>query len=709
MHSHSHSHLHRRGLDDIFSDITEPKLPGPEPELLAPSLVPRTPDLTSREEASKTCDPKERTCGPLPTVSNTSLIIGLSVAIPVFFAIVAFFFLHRRHVRKQREEDAKDKHKSLDFGLGESYGYPDGKKRKGRKNGNVPEMTITDTEQALGRGRGRGRGMSMDLVGSPYLLPAAVQGSRDSIHSLSRSMHDNHDPYRPVTFGSNDGPYRSNRVRGDNASTFTGSSAGTESTANLMRNAQGMSHSIPQRGDSMAPQAPQPVHAGGTPRAGLAPPTADAARDSYFDKNAKAIRASNNYLGSFIHSGDPSTADHSTADPSAAPSLDEQFPMPPSAAHMKSEAPLPTFDFDKDKLSDSFQTNSKPLSPPNEFQDHEKEPPRGLEPQAPLPEIPSSPPQVAPSMPPKGLPETSRPPRGQSLNYASKTTSMASSVSDYGDAFKLTAATPPRGSLEGAPDDYRQSQANRSTLPVVEEYANEGLTVQDNGFDPRRLSMGIRPLPELDDVVENPEERANRIRSFYKEYFDENKPIPRNHYYETGPYQAGPHQAGPEYYEDYGAEYYGPDAHHYEPDYRGRPAAPYAQPMGRRAMTPPPRGPPRSFNGGQSRTSGASSVGNRYHQLPPRGMSSLSGRMPPPGRALPPPKALNSLPTPARITEDNLVFTPTDFAPPTSFRDRQMGRRPDSPLGIERPYSPSVRPFTPLASSFDDLSAMPTP
>lgn len=56
-----------------------------------------------------------------------------------------------------------------------------------------------------------------------------------------------------------------------------------------------------------------------------------------------------------------------------------------------------------------------------------------------------------------------------------------------------------------------------------------------------------------------------------------------------------------------------------------------------------------------------------------------------------------------------MVFNPIDFAPPVSFRERQNGMRPDSPLGTPRPYSPSVRPHTPLASSFDDLAAMPSP
>jgi hypothetical protein len=54
---------------------------------------------------------------------------------------------------------------------------------------------------------------------------------------------------------------------------------------------------------------------------------------------------------------------------------------------------------------------------------------------------------------------------------------------------------------------------------------------------------------------------------------------------------------------------------------------------------------------------------------------------------------------------DDMSFTPTLFAPPVSYRDRQAGRRPDSP---SRPYSPAVRAFTPLAASFDDLAVIPS-
>ena len=63
----------------------------------------------------------------------------------------------------------------------------------------VPEMTITEVGMDGSSGR-KHRGLSMDMnMDSPYLLPAQLQGSRESLHSMSRTaMQDQHDPYRPV-------------------------------------------------------------------------------------------------------------------------------------------------------------------------------------------------------------------------------------------------------------------------------------------------------------------------------------------------------------------------------------------------------------------------------------------------------------------------------------------------------------------------------
>jgi hypothetical protein len=163
------------------------------------------------------------------------------------------------------------------------------------------------------------------------------------------------------------------------------------------------------------------------------------------------------------------------------------------------------------------------------------------------------------------------------------------------------------------------------------------------------------------------------------------------------------------------------DAAFYDPDSNNF-VMPYAQPVTRRAMTPPPRGPrflgpPRGRNGSM----GAMSTGGmRGPQLyppgpypqGPRAYSSASGRMGPPGPArkqMPPPTALNTLPTPSKLKDDNFaIFNSMDFAPPKTFRDRAAGRS-ESPLGERRPYSPAVPSYVPTVSAFDELAPMPSP
>lgn len=206
----------------------------------------------------------------------------------------------------------------------------------------------------------------------------------------------------------------------------------------------------------------------------------------------------------------------------------------------------------------------------------------------------------------------------------------------------------------------------------------------------QRMSvMGLRPLPP-DMPEDNPEVRANRIRSFYKEYFDDSRPNPAYGQYE----------------EDYDAGYM--DGAVFDPETGGfavAPNKPFAQPMARRAMTPPPRGAPRSA-GPHRRQFSTQSAGRAPGQSRGR-----QGPAPPmPQKRLPPPKALQGLPTPHKLKDfDSVISTPIDFAPPASFRNIQNGGRPDSPLGVSRPYSPTVRSFNPLATAYDDLQAIPSP
>jgi hypothetical protein len=70
---------------------------------------------------------------------------------------------------------------------------------------------------------------------------------------------------------------------------------------------------------------------------------------------------------------------------------------------------------------------------------------------------------------------------------------------------------------------------------------------------------------------------------------------------------------------------------------------------------------------------------------------------------------LNVLPTPHMLKDDSFaLFNSMDFAPPTSARERQAGR-PESPRGGRIPYSPIVPAHVPLASSFVEIAAMPSP
>lgn len=154
-----------------------------------------------------------------------------------------------------------------------------------------------------------------------------------------------------------------------------------------------------------------------------------------------------------------------------------------------------------------------------------------------------------------------------------------------------------------------------------------------------------------------------------------------------------------------------PDIGHYDEDYAHeyRVVAPFAEPIPRRAMTPPPRAPPR-FMGQSGVHNYNGSIGG---SIGPRTISSLSNRYaggqgPQRKKLQPPPAPLVTLPTPHRLKEDCMVFNPIDFAPPATFRDQQAGR-PNSPLGVSRPYSPTVRAHTPLVSSFDDLAVIPSP
>ncbi|KAJ4361314.1 hypothetical protein N0V95_002016 [Ascochyta clinopodiicola] len=547
-----------------------------------------------------------------------TLAIALAIVVPVVGISIVLFFLHRRNQRKLAEED-KDKYRSMDFGL-EHKGAPGG--RVGVKKG--PEMSVTDVDKEM-KGA-HSRGISLEH-GSPYILPVGLHGSRESFHSLSRSNHDPHDPYRPVTFMTDNASVRSSsRAYGkDNTSLYTSSSAGTKGRngdgLGLLQNAQRMSTSHPMRSESLSP---------------------DGSRSP-------------------IQFPDPTAMPLSPLNPRA--NDQPQFPASsPGGSEIKQQyaAFKPTTDVPKIMIPDA-DVKSKSVN--------------------------KSPVEKAASFSPRIQSQQAVVSHGPSNSILS--------TSSYGDAFQITPPSP-----RHTQPTIHENPTPVAPAPLRAQPPNAGLNADDFGQNTNRLSMSLRPMPPMhDDPEENPEDRANRIRSFYKEYFDDSKPEP-----------VGGHQYT-DYHEDYSSEYL--DGAVFDPQARGfvvaQPNAPFAEPITRRAMTPPPRAPPRfrSNTGGAHMSRGSLSS----PQYPPRNMSSMSGRVaaPAPRKPLPPPSALSSLPTPGKLNENSMVFDAADFAPPISYRDRQNGMRPDSPLGAPRPFSPAVRPHTPLVSSYDDLAVMPSP
>ena len=562
-------------------------------------------------------------------------------------ALVLFFYLHRRHVRKQRQEDANDPHKSLDFGMTMANA---GASKKGHSGG--AETTELGTEKSSRRDRY----VSMDMgPGSPYILPPGLQGSRESLHSLSRNMNSTDDPYRPATsHASPDSPHSYPRSRGvgdDSSSLSSGRYANENMNQNLLGNAQGMSRTTPpsvhsqSQGNPVVPairspetqpaRKPLTISDGGP---GLSAPLQLDPRDSYMGKDSADIRKSNNYLGPLINSREPSTDLHPRS----------PDPAPSNATSVSASPP-------------TLQQTSSRKSPP--------------------PKI------ITTSAP-------SRPPRLQSLKAPTTPIYVGKSLDDtinYGDTFKLTPPSP--GQPPMPPKSKIGHNPSQERMSSEDEYSISEIRPPLGVHDGQRLSMGVRPLPP-DDPTDNPEQRANRIRSFYKEYFDDSKPAP--------PAPSAPAGA---YVEDYDQNYPG--------DKEGYIAAQpqFAIPYARRAMTPPPRAPPR-FQGAARHQQTFSGSGRSMAQGPQSFSPASSRQFGPSGRGsprpnIPPPSPLRILPTPHLMKEDAFAL-PIDFAPPTSYKDRAAGR-PESPLGGLRQYSPMVPAHVPLASSFDDLSLMPSP
>ncbi|KAF4966654.1 hypothetical protein FSARC_5703 [Fusarium sarcochroum] len=591
---------------------------------------------------------------------GNSLVIPIVVAIVIPIVLIACFlyFLHRRNMKKQAMEDARDPHKSLDFGLED--GAKGGAKKSARRS-----LFMGGGEKGLNHKPSQ---LSMDMnLSSPYLLPPGIQDSRESLNSMARTLGpDTQDPYQYVATytHSETGSLRSfNPKDTSSLHTKTASPRNSGKPGSLKMPPSRM-NSLPETPVSATESRVDPF---GTPKM----PAATLQQTSPFDSEKDGFHPT----PIIPEIGVISDFDEKR---------DGNFIQQPPAVRTKS----PEFELP----SSAQPANDFPLPPTRE---HE---PTGLGLNFSLPQ-PKSPTVSSPDVPNSApLPMHDR--QSDGSNYQAYT--PAADISSY---------------YEDHDDDARGRTMQRTSfVEDTPQYQGLGVPHQDN----KRLSVGFRPLPP-DEITESedPEYRANRIRSFYKEYFEDSKeappPMPP-----MPPMAQG--RAGPQYYEDIDQGYMGAQAPYFDPETNAF-VMPYAQPVTRRAMTPPPAGRrpgpgrpgprPRGPNGsigGMSYQSGPGGRSRAGSSLGPRPDSSASARIrQPPRKRLPPPAPLTTLPTPSKLKDDNFaMINAADFAPPTTIRDVAAGRS-QSPFGERRPYSPSVPAAQTLVSPFEELAALPSP
>lgn len=627
---------------------------------------------------------------------NLSLPIGLGIGIPAALIVAFLFYLHRRNVKRVKLEDLNEAHRSLDFGMAAN---PGGKK-KNRLSG------MLGGEKDRSESRQHRNQMSMDMnLSSPYLLPPGLQQSRESLHSLARTLNQTDDPYRPVKYvGSDNGSLRSYKKdpRGTENSSLYTDSTGRDSRDPRTR---GRKDAFPKQPHALAElqsaNTEIQVHA-----AALPTPPPSAVKDRFMPAELPV---------------EPDVSANKNADPFANAAIAD-FPMPAPPPRAAQRIP-------RKGLSPNPAQDNLPPTPESMTDSHHMQPfDLGL---AELPQDRDLPQQAQTE--PVGLGLMA--PQRASIHMASPVQEPAT-INHHDSAtlpsFPTIQEPEAQYNQQYGQDDFEgrgRAMHRRQSSEYPDEMPQTGLHVPQ--MNNKRMSVGFRPLPP-DEMIEHedPETRANRIRSFYKEYFDDSK--------------GGDRQTqGPQYYEDYDAGYLG-DAAFFDPDSNAF-VMPYAQPVARRAMTPPPsgsrfpgpRGPPRPHHGsmggasmgGRGPMRPGSSSSHRF-QGPPRPGSSASARpfaggrpragsaysnqsgRPPfgkPRKPMPPPAALNSLPTPSKLKDDSFaIMGAMDFAPPPTYKDQAAGRS-QSPVGERRPYQMNVPAASPLVSSYNDMSSLPSP
>lgn len=559
--------------------------------------------------------------------------------------------------------------------------------------------------------------LSMDMnLSSPYLLPpGGAHDSHTSVHDLTRGPSE-FDPYRIV-----DKEVASIRSVGREGSVFGGSS---KHASVITGKSIGAYRNPTRQGSFPKPSPSSPLDEKMDPMTPLAPVVTRPGPEKVDVKQPMiAVQPIIPEIGTVLYHDDDSA-------PPTPNVLDIQTPPAALQRYPKDRLPSPPLDHSQHALPDTAQSHNIGMAYPLEespySQSRNEKEPAGLGLNLDLPK-PMSPVKASAHQDTRGLDHgpashaDSTPDNRRSKESYYEDDQPQISTSQYYDHYEDVGRGRP-SQRQASLEYYGESQQPQEGL---------GVPVQDS----KRLSVGFRPLPPVDALEsEDPEYRANRIRSFYKEYFEESS-------HAAPPMPQRTQESSAQYYEDYDERYLGEAATYFDPDTNAF-VMPYAQPVHRRAMTPPPagrrgpqgpgpRGPPRdgsrgpkphgpngsvggmSLPGGQRpRAGSAAAWGSRApSSIGPRPDSSASARYgrQTPRKQLPPPSALSTLPTPAMLKDDSFaLLNAADFAPPDTYSDRVRGRS-QSPMGERRPYQPKVPSASPLVTAFDELNALPSP
>lgn len=583
-----------------------------------------TPDLSQVSKRDSDSSGQETSGGS----DTTPIVIG--VVIPVLIIVIILFVIWRRRQKITRQEEANDKYRSLDFGVDEIAVR---EKRPKRNRPKGPEMSIAEIKGGLRKDRG----LSMDLEDTnPYILPPEVHSSRESLHSLSRTLHTDDDKYRATTFIPDDGSIRSPssmRSHGDGSSVFTASTRHRTGTMDTESKVELIPKVAPKRDVSETPSIRKPMPVVEKPQSGLLVPTAP-----------EPVRGSMVSSSSSNSSGDATRAINQT--PAQLPDADQQVEEPKKREEIGLAVP--------EAYTQTRRSTGEPRQPPVAVVHNESPNPRRQN-------------------GPRGSPLSGNgrtesfdrrpPPKSQQQHHPQRPSQHREPI-DMRNKSKsrernVPPQPPPPPPPQAEPPKLRNGHAQHASVPeiTIQDQQNDYYDDDDNydgglgdyaayiDYTYRGSVMGVRPLPP-DDPTENPEQRANRIRSFYKEYFEDGEN----------------HQEG---YQDWVYGYYDQND---------------------------PQGRQRAYSQG---TYGRYSSGTGPRRLPRK-------------KNLPPPKPLKVLPTPHMLKDDDFLPNAIDYAPPQVFKNQRSGT-PDSKRGGLRPYSPSVRAHVPLTSSFDDLAVIPSP